>query len=392
MNYGSRQEGSLRLRDRARGPAGWELRYRTTDHDGRRKLKSTIIGTIEEYPTKAAARAQIRTRAPLLNIARTSRGQTVGDLIDRFIAEEHLAQIKVGEQGHSLHYSTAAAYLLVLNKYLRPRWGSLRPEEVRPAAVQAWLNGLAAAPKYKANIRGLLHRLFEKAMFWDVMETQRNPIGLVEVKGMSKRKRLPTVLTEEQFHPVVLRLQDPQRAMVLLAQCTGLRVSEILALQWSDIDFDSNTFQIQRAIVNGRVDQVKTEYSEDVLPLDPYLKEVLLKWLVDTPPSAEGWVFPNPATGRPYHASGIQKHYLRPTGIELGIQLGWHTFRHTYRSWLDATGAPVGVQQKLMRHAQVSTTMNTYGNALMQSKRDANSKVVRMISGEEAHRQEQTQT
>ena len=44
---------------------------------------------------------------------------------------------------------------------------------------------------------------------------------------------------------------------------------------------------------------------------------------------------------------------------------------------LDATGAPIGVQQNLMRHAQVSTTME-YGNALMDSKRDANSKVVRM--------------
>src|SRR2546430_947112 len=43
--------------------------------------------------------------------------------------------------------------------------------------------------------------------------------------------------------------------------------------------------------------------------------------------------------------------------------VGWHIFRHTYRSWLDDTEAPVGVQQKLMRHAQASTTMNVYGNA-----------------------------
>jgi integrase len=57
---------------------------------------------------------------------------------------------------------------------------------------------------------------------------------------------------------------------------------------------------------------------------------------------------------------------------------GWHTFRYTYRSWLDDTGAPMGVQQKLMRHAQISTTMNVYGNALMTAKREANSKVVRM--------------
>jgi integrase len=58
--------------------------------------------------------------------------------------------------------------------------------------------------------------------------------------------------------------------------------------------------------------------------------------------------------------------------------VGWHTFRHTYRSWLDDTGAPIGVQQKLMRHAGIGTTMDVYGNALMKSKRDANSKVVRM--------------
>jgi integrase len=66
----------------------------------------------------------------------------------------------------------------------------------------------------------------------------------------------------------------------------------------------------------------------------------------------------------------------KPPGKYDGV--GWHTFRHTYRSWLDDTGAPIGVQQKLMRHAQVSTTMNVYGNALMTAKREANSKVVKM--------------
>ena len=59
--------------------------------------------------------------------------------------------------------------------------------------------------------------------------------------------------------------------------------------------------------------------------------------------------------------------------------IGWHTFRHTYRSWLDDTGAPMGVQQKLMRHAQISTTMNVYGNALMEAKREANAAVVSRI-------------
>jgi len=96
--------------------------------------------------------------------------------------------------------------------------------------------------------------------------------------------------------------------------------------------------------------------------------------------------FANPLTRQPFYASEIQKDYLRPAGRSVGLEvnghavnLGWHTFRHTYRSLLDATGAPIGVQQKLMRHAQVSTTMDVYGNALTESKRTANSKVVGLL-------------
>ena len=60
--------------------------------------------------------------------------------------------------------------------------------------------------------------------------------------------------------------------------------------------------------------------------------------------------------------------------------VGWHTFRHTSRSWLDDSGAPIGVQQKLMRHADIATT-GRYGDALMESKRKHNSIVVRRALG-----------
>lgn len=70
-------------------------------------------------------------------------------------------------------------------------------------------------------------------------------------------------------------------------------------------------------------------------------------------------------------------HDERWNAAEKYGSIGWHIFRHTYRSWPDSTGAPIGVQQKRMRHAQVSTTMNVYGNALMTAKREVNSKVVK---------------
>jgi integrase len=55
-----------------------------------------------------------------------------------------------------------------------------------------------------------------------------------------------------------------------------------------------------------------------------------------------------------------------------------HAFRHTYRTWLDSVGTPVGVQQKLMRHSDIRTTMNIYGDAVTEDIREASQKFARM--------------
>ncbi|GGA56708.1 hypothetical protein GCM10011507_05030 [Edaphobacter acidisoli] len=130
-----------------------------------------------------------------------------------------------------------------------------------------------------------------------------------------------------------------------------------------------------RAAVRGRTSDVKTEYSKDDLPLDSDFANVMHDWKKRCSKSEGDWAFPNPNTLKVYHAEPIQQDYLRLAGrnAQLGRDIGWHTFRHTYRSFLGDGGTPVGVQQKLMRHAQVSTTMDIYGNAQMRSKRDANS-------------------
>jgi integrase len=74
----------------------------------------------------------------------------------------------------------------------------------------------------------------------------------------------------------------------------------------------------------------------------------------------------------------LQKSQIKRAAklAKLGEDIGWHTFRHTYRSWLDETDAPIKVQQELMRHASIQTTMNVYGRAMTEKKRQANSQVV----------------
>ena len=114
---------------------------------------------------------------------------------------------------------------------------------------------------------------------------------------------------------------------------------------------------------------------KDADPDIPILKEAKAEYAkLQWPHSEIGEV------SRPYHADSIRADYLVPTGLQLGLgRIGFHTFRHTYRAWLDETGAPVGVQQKLMRHAHVSTTMDQYGNASALAKRKANRPIVQRL-------------
>jgi integrase len=177
--------------------------------------------------------------------------------------------------------------------------------------------------------------------------------------------------------------------MLLVAACLGLRCSEVLGLKWSDFDWEDLTLLVQRAVVAGHVDAVKTKYSKDRVPLAASLAAVLLRWRARTPFRQESdWVFASPyQEGRmPYREWNVYQHYLRPAGIKAGLGegIGWHTLRHSYRSWLDETGAPMKVQQELMRHADIRTTMNIYGAAMDESKRRANDKVVEMVLAEKA--------
>jgi len=403
------QFGSLTRKKRAKGSDAWEFRYYESTAKGSRIRKTATVGSVDKYKNKALAQKAVEALLLKLN-SETPQQQmavvTFGAICDRYV-EEELPE----------RYSTAKSYRSNIKNYLKPRWGDYLFDKIRPMAVEDWLKNLPMAPKSKTHIRSVMHLMYECATRWELFTEQRNPIALVRIKGGSKRRQRPIILTVEQFELVVATLREPYRTMVQIAQCLGLRVSEIAALQWDDFDFEKNQLLVQRSFVSGRVDDVKTEYSQDYVPLHPSLTKIVLPWSKQAVPTAEGWVFANPMTNRPYHPTEIQKRHLRPSGccvvacptcgaaagvwcwqgqptangkrvlihdtrkIEEGKlgEIGWHTFRHTYRSWLDETGAPMKVQQELMRHASIQTTMNIYGQAMSSSKREANGKVVEMV-------------
>jgi integrase len=139
---------------------------------------------------------------------------------------------------------------------------------------------------------------------------------------------------------------------------------------------------IQRGVVIGRVGDVKTRSSNKAVPLDPDLASMLLSYKRDNAPDAgeKDWVFPSTRTGNPWWPWTLQRDHLLPAGIRAGLgRIGWHTFRHTYSTMLRALQVDLKVQQELMRHADIRTTMNIYTQAVPEALREANSKVVQMV-------------
>jgi integrase len=188
------------------------------------------------------------------------------------------------------------------------------------------------------------------------------------------------VLTAEQIRLVLGQLSQPYHTMVLVAACLGLRVSEIMGLQWGDFDWENLTVMVQRSVVHGRVGDTKTQASFRPLPLDTRLA-VSLRELRNRSDytKQEDFVFAN-AKGRPRWQESILHRQLKPAAVRAGVgKIGWHTFRHTYSTMLRSVGTDIKVQQELLRHSTIQSTMNVYTQAISVQKHAANSKVVEMI-------------
>jgi len=201
---------------------------------------------------------------------------------------------------------------------------------------------------------------------------------LVKIKGVSKRVRKPRSLTVEEFQKFVQHLAEPFRTIALLCCCLGLRISECLALKWSDVDWLNGKLLVERGIVCQQVDDVKTAESRKQLVIAGELLTALQTWKqVANFSAAIDWMFASPVQlGRlPWSYDQVWRVYQKAAKAAGIGGLGTHGLRHTYRSWLDSVGTPVGVQQKLMRHADVRTTMQ-YGDAFTTDMAEAHGKVV----------------
>lgn len=285
----------------------------------------------------------------------------------------------------SLKESTYTTYKCLYERHLKPELGSCRMMTLTTERIDAYLKeklrcgrmdhrgGLS--PKTVADIRSIL------LMGLKFARSKKYPCadsGDIFYPSLhSKRVQVLSRREQHKLEEIVFAASDSVSAGILLALYSGLRIGEICALQWQDINFEERNLQVTKTIIripelnsNSRrktkviIDRPKTDTSIRMIPLPDFLTEHLK---------------PIRKEKEAYFLTGT-KHFMEPRiylrkykQILLDAGLGDYTFhclRHTFATRCVENGFDVKALSEILGHANVSTTLQRYVHPSMDSKRE----------------------
>jgi len=350
----------------------WVARYRedVVDPDGHpvRVLKSVVLGSKKELPTKRLAERRLELELARINSPayRPGRVATLEDFVYRW-RREVLVQRKPSTR-HATESHLKIQILPILRK--------MKLSEIGVENQQVFVTRLSGTVSRKTllNILGTLSSILTTAQNWGYIceGLKLEKLALPE-RGIQQEARS---FTENQARAIIAEAKGQFRVMFAIAAMTGLRAGEILALQVGDFDFENRLLAVRRSVWRGEIQTPKTVNSQAVLPLPDPLAEIVKPHIA----MLKGpWLFLN-SRGHLFIAENVVRRALTPILDKLNIpRCGFHAFLHLHTSLLLSTGAAPQVAQKQLRHADARITLGIYGHVIGDSHREAVDKVARIL-------------
>jgi integrase len=282
---------------------------------------------------------------------------TMADLIERYFRD--VAPL-------TLQPRTASIHLYATKKNILPELGNIKVSKLRAAQLQTFYSkklkeGLSE--RYVLNLHNRVYTFLQVAKKWGMVS--RN-VAEDAIPPRPKDKKV-TVLTVEQAHIFLDGVrEDRLYPLYACAIVMGLRQGELLALEWSDVDFINRRLNVNKSqqYITGKgisTKTPKTETSVRDLPMPDLAYEALIEHRQKT--MGMGRLFTT-TKGTPFSARNLLKYFQRELK-KLGLpKIPFHNLRHSCASYHLAAGTSPKFVQELLGHTTVAFTLRKYSHLL----------------------------
>lgn len=309
--------------------------------------------------------------------------------------------------------STQARYGGIIDLYLIPTFGAMCLRDLTPLSLQKYISGFRieepsarqkspekSGPRQELaresvdKIRDVLSSVLGSAVKYGYLIT--NPAEAIQLPPSRRgTRRQKPFLRPEQFSVLVELIQEPYASMVYVAVYTGLRVSEVIGLRWSDIHEQSIT--IDERYCRGDWAAPKSDASNTTIPVNRKVIEriqrlrtltvevkagrAIRRYRAVKSDGPDDLVFQSVKSGCPMRDNNILARHIKPAGRKLGIGwVNWLVLRRSYATWLRMVGTDPRDRQSLMRHSRFTTTAEIYEQDLPESQLRAVEKLSALVN------------
>lgn len=367
VNANSYQEGWIEWRTKSNGKKACRFRYWVRDpaNPGNWRKAATPW---EEGLTLKKAKQHLRDlmaamgQAPplVLPIASVKKGFTLNEFVR---AHWEIYQVNRGTAA-----STRGSHAASLKNHIIPVFGENSISDVSPSDISNFFQSLNAkklSQKSVLNIYQLLHVMFEVAAEHDLIE--HNPVRRKLHRPKHLRKKMP-IWTAENVQKILQEIPERRKVLFCCIALTGVRIGELLALQWKNIDWDAKTITFEKGFWRGRLlDSTKT--GQDHVRHMPVGLEHLLSNHLQASKSIgpDDFVFcRSDDDGRPHDPDDLRREVLYPVLDRCGIKRtpradGFHAFRRATSKYLrKVSGLELAAVQ--LGHKRMTTTDEHYND------------------------------
>ena len=301
--------------------------------------------------------------------------------------------------------STYKRYCRMLETRLLPYFGHFYINKIKPTDIMKFYDLLEKdtqlvrkkgnnGSKTKKPLSGktilehhrLLRAMLHKAVYWQLIVA--NPAERVQPPKARKPKRRS--YDDEQTKILLENLEllssedTKYKVAIILTVFTGVRLGELMGLEWQDVDFKNGIISINRSSqylsdmgVFTKVPKTESSIREIAIPefIISLLEEYKLWYEEQKSIYGELWTNSDrlfvQADGKPMHPSTISKWFVKYVG-QIGLPvINFHGLRHTNASLLVAQNIDIAVISARLGHAQISTTLDFYVHPLLSHNRKA---------------------